>query len=113
MNNSSFSQSYHELTARLERERQELEDYLSIIDKDMNMNEGINVEYNKYIKSKDLNIGNLKKLTQIYNNQVNKCELTSTELICSLAMNLKSLFVKIIGSRNLTNFDSFTRPAVC
>ena len=62
-------------------EKQELEDMLNDIDEDLNVDDVLNADYNQYIKSKDLNIGDLKKRKQIYEDQLNECELTSTDLI--------------------------------
>ena len=65
-------------------EKQELVDMINSIEDDIKSDEVINVDYKKYIKSEDLNIGDLIKREQIYSSkygQVNECELTSTDLI--------------------------------
>ena len=62
-------------------DKQELVDMINELEDDINSDEIINADYKKYIKSEDLNIGDLIKREQIYNQQLNKCELTSTDLI--------------------------------
>lgn len=61
-------------------DKQELVDMINEIEDDKS-DELINADYTKYIKSEDLNIGDLLKSEQIYTQQVNECELTSTDLI--------------------------------
>lgn len=88
-------------------EKQELEDLLNDIDEDLNVDDVLNADYNKYIKSKDLNIGDLKKRKQIYEDQLNECEHTSTDLIdknikmATIATDVKSY------TNGLSNIDSY------
>ena len=90
-------------------EKQELEDMLNDIDEDLKVDDVLNADYNQYIKSKDLNIGDLKKRKQIYEDQLNECELTSTDLIdkniemATIATDVKSY------TNGLSNIDSYDK----
>lgn len=101
-------------------EKQELEDMLNDIDEDLKVDEDfkvdkdlkvddvLNTDYNNYIKSKDLNIGDLKKRKQIYEDQLNECEHTSTDLIdknigiATIATDVKSY---TNGVSNIESYD--------